>query len=74
VVLGLDFVIRRVVVRLAAVLLLGAVSVVQWTVTTPGVVTDTEFHALLLASVPCMTAVLAARWVDEGARPYDPRG
>jgi hypothetical protein len=64
----------RGVVYVLAVLFTAAVSVVQWVVTSPGVVTDLEFRMLLLAAGPALTAVAFARWVDAAERPFDARG
>lgn len=50
---------------------MAALAGVQVFLTSPGVVTDVEFRALLLAAIPACTVILAARWVDRGARPID---
>lgn len=41
---------------------------VQWLVTTPRRVTDTEWHIMLLSSIPAFTIVLSAYWVEGGRR------
>jgi hypothetical protein len=51
-----------------AVLWMAGLSAVQWFVTSPGVTTDVEWHLMLLSSVPALTIVLSANWVDAGRR------
>jgi hypothetical protein len=43
---------------------------VQWFVTSPHVITYGEFRLTTLAGVPALTAVLCARWVDDGRRDW----
>jgi hypothetical protein len=51
-----------------AVVSIAGLSAVQWTVTSPGVLTEVEWHTLLLCSVPALVVVLSAYWVDDGRR------
>jgi hypothetical protein len=51
-----------------SVFALDGVLLVQWFVTSPGVTTDVEWHVMLLCSVPAMTTVLSAYWVNAGRR------
>jgi hypothetical protein len=48
-----------------------AVWLVQSFVTSPGVITDREWHAMLLTAIPALTVVLSAHWVDAGRRKDD---
>lgn len=64
--------VRRFIARAVAVLFAGGVSLVQWLVTSPGVVTYGEFRLLTLAAIPALVAIALARWVDAGEGPYDP--
>jgi hypothetical protein len=41
-------------------------SAVQWLVTSPHIYTEVEWHVMLLFSVPSLTVVLSAHWVDAG--------
>lgn len=49
------------------------VAFVQWRITTPGVVTDAEWHALLLLGGIALVFVLCAHWVGSGRPPIDTR-
>jgi hypothetical protein len=51
-----------------AVLAMVGLLAVQVFVTSPNRVTDVEWHLILLASVPALTVVVAAYWVDDGRR------
>lgn len=51
-----------------AVLWMAGLLAVQFFVTSPGRTTDTEWHLMLLSSVPALTVVLSAHWVDAGRR------
>lgn len=60
--------IRPAVALSLAVLAMVGLLAVQVFVTSPNRVTDVEWNVILLASVPALTVVLAAYWVDDGRR------
>jgi hypothetical protein len=49
-----------------AVLWMVGLSAVQWLVNSPHIYTEVEWHVMLLFSVPSLTVVLSAHWVDAG--------
>lgn len=51
---------------LGAVIVVVVLGVVQWLVTTPGIITYAEFRLMILAGTVALIVVLSARWVDEG--------
>ena len=46
---------------------------ITWHVTSPGVITSTEFHVTLLVGAPCLIVALSAAWVGNGNPPADTR-
>lgn len=50
-----------------------AIAWVSWAVTSPGVITDVEFHLALLVGGVALTVTLCAVWVGNGHPPVDTR-
>jgi hypothetical protein len=57
-----------VIAQSLAVLWMVRLSAVQWFVTSPHIYTFIEWRVCLLLSVPSLTVVLSARWIDAGRR------
>jgi hypothetical protein len=62
---------RATVARLFALTVTIGVAAAQWFWTSPGEITDAEFHVLLLVDAIAVTVTLCASWVERGGRNLD---